>query len=110
MTDGQATPEFRVTVLPEGHGFGVEPEETVLHAALRQGVALSWGCRFGGCGACVVTLRSGRIRYEDDEVPLALGEIGAGPDAIAVCLALPMSDLVIEIPDTSGETEGEAEE
>ncbi|HID50394.1 MAG TPA: 2Fe-2S iron-sulfur cluster binding domain-containing protein [Chromatiales bacterium] len=97
----------RVTIVPDGPGVTVEPEETILHAALRQGVTLRWGCRFGGC---VVTLRSGRIRYEEAEIPLALGATDAPPDAIAVCLAIPESDIGIEIPAFAADADGETGE
>lgn len=103
MTEEQTVTGFRVTVLPGNRRFTVGSEETVLHAALRQGVTLSRGCRFGGCGACLVTLKSGRIRYEDDEIPLALGEAAVAPDAIAVCRAIPTSDIIIETPQINAE-------
>lgn len=103
-----ARPSFNVSVQPGGQQFGVGPGETVLHAALRQGVALAWGCRFGGCGACLVKSRSGYIRYKDNELPLVLTEGDVQADDIAICLAIPTSDIVIEIPKAAAGTGGES--
>jgi CDP-4-dehydro-6-deoxyglucose reductase len=110
MSREQPKPSYIVTVQPDGRRFGVESGETVLHAALRQDVALAWGCRFGGCGACLVKLRSGHIRYEENELPLVLTEGDAQADEIAICLAIPTSDIVIEIPEAGAGTAGETDD
>ncbi len=41
-----------VTLMPAGKRFQVEEGETVLVAALRQGIHLPYGCRTGSCGTC----------------------------------------------------------
>ena len=43
---------FEITVLPSQHTFVAEAGETILNAALRQGVLLPYGCGDGACGAC----------------------------------------------------------
>ena len=43
---------YSVTVQPGGLSFAAEPDETLLSAALRQNVALPYGCQQGACGAC----------------------------------------------------------
>jgi len=48
-----------VRLEPSGHTFTVEAGETILAAALRQGIGLPYGCRNGACGACKGVLRSG---------------------------------------------------
>ena len=40
-----------VTLSPSKRRFQVEDGETVLAAALRQGVHLPYGCRTGSCGS-----------------------------------------------------------
>ncbi|MCG8010341.1 MAG: 2Fe-2S iron-sulfur cluster-binding protein, partial [Candidatus Thiodiazotropha weberae] len=42
----------KVQVEPSGHQFTVEENETILDAAIRQGVNLPYGCRNGFCGDC----------------------------------------------------------
>ena len=86
---------FTVTVSPSGHQFSVEPGEAILDAAIRQGVALPYGCRGGRCGACVAPLLSGEISYPGDIVPEALE--GQQPDRCAPCTALAESDLTIQV-------------
>jgi CDP-4-dehydro-6-deoxyglucose reductase len=86
---------FTVTVSPSGHQFSVEPGEAILDAAIRQGVALPYGCRGGRCGACVAPLLSGEISYPGDIVPEALE--GQQPDRCAPCAALAESDLTIQV-------------
>jgi toluene monooxygenase electron transfer component len=55
----------RVSVEINGttHGFDTEPGERVLHAALRNGVALPHECGTGTCGSCRATLVSGSPRW-----------------------------------------------
>ena len=43
---------------PSGRSFTVAPGETILEAAIRQGVGLPYGCRNGACGACKGNLLS----------------------------------------------------
>ena len=86
---------YRVLLEKSGRCFEVEPGETLLEAALRQGVGLPYGCRGGSCGGCIGTLLSGRVRYPDGPPPALEGE---DDEARAVfCQAVPDSDLVIDV-------------
>jgi CDP-4-dehydro-6-deoxyglucose reductase len=83
----------RVFLLQDARTFDVEDGETVLEAALRQGVPLAHECQFGACGTCRIELMEGRVRYDD--WPAALPpEADVGALALA-CQARPLSDLVI---------------
>jgi len=86
---------FRVTVRPSAESFAVQPGESVLDAALRQGVPLAHDCTFGGCGSCRVALLEGQVRYED--WPSALSENEAAAGFALMCQARPCSDLVIDV-------------
>ena len=85
---------FKVQVLPSHHEFSTEPGETILDAALRQGISLPYGCRNGRCGTCAGQLLSGELTYPSGNTE-ALEE--AGPDACLVCQAVPSSNLRIEV-------------
>ena len=64
MTLSPAPAERQVRLEPSGRTFTVNPGETILEAAIRQGVGLPYGCRNGACGACKGTLqeRLARLR------------------------------------------------
>ena len=87
---------FRVEIPAIGRVFDAAPDETLLDAASRAGVALPHDCRLGGCGTCRVRLLSGAVAY--DEAPFALSpEEEAGGYALA-CQGRPAGDLVIDVP------------
>ncbi len=84
---------FRVEVRPSGRAFTVEEGETVLDAALRQGVLLPYNCRGGTCGSCKGDLLSGRVRYEGG-LPSGLTEAESRSQAL-FCQAMPETDLTV---------------
>ncbi|MHB1950888.1 MAG: CDP-6-deoxy-delta-3,4-glucoseen reductase [Acidiferrobacteraceae bacterium] len=86
---------FRVRVEPSGHEFEVESEETVLDAALREGLSLMYSCRNGACGSCKGRLLSGTIDYGRYQAKALSREERANGKAL-FCQATPLSDLVIE--------------
>jgi len=51
----------KVLIKPSEHHFSVETNETILDAALRQGVNLRYGCRNGACGSCMGKLLEGEM-------------------------------------------------
>ncbi|GAB1392675.1 hypothetical protein MASR1M60_08380 [Rhodocyclaceae bacterium] len=85
-----------VTVKPSGHEFFVEGNETVLEAALRAGLAPSYGCGNGNCGLCKARIISGQtqqVRHSD--YPLSANERTQG--YALLCSHTAVSDLVIEM-------------
>lgn len=82
-----------VRVLETEDSFTVDSEESVLAAALRQGVALLHDCTEGGCGTCRVRLMEGCVGYA--EYPLALTPEEEAEGFALACQARPQSDLVI---------------
>ncbi len=86
---------FSILVEPSGHRFEAEENETLLDAALRQGVALPYGCRNGACGSCVAKVVRGEIRYPEGQ-PAAVTAEEAALGMAALCQARAASDLVIE--------------
>lgn len=84
-----------VKVEPSGRSFSVDNDETVLDAALRQGLALQYGCRGGACGACKGKILTGEVRYDDE--PMALSEEDSEEGGVLTCVAKASSDLVLEL-------------
>jgi len=78
----------------------VEPRETVLTAALRQGVDFPFSCRVGGCGTCKCRLTEGKVRELTETGYLLTGdEIDQG--YILACQSVPKTDLRIELAVTN---------
>jgi CDP-4-dehydro-6-deoxyglucose reductase len=89
-------------VRPSGHQFNVEAGESVLDAALRQGVAFPYACRGGACGACAGQVVSGAIDYGEHE-PMALTEEEQAEGKALLCIAQAKSDLVVEVREVGAE-------
>lgn len=87
---------YQVTIQSSGHTFSVEPSETVLDAALRQGIILPYGCRNGQCGSCMGDVITGSVGYCNG-LPPALDADAAGRNKALFCQARPDSDLSIKI-------------
>ena len=84
-----------VTIQPSGHEFFVEGNDTLLEAALRNGVSLNYGCSNGNCGECKARVVSGEVKkvHAHDYV-LKQAEKDAG--TILLCAYAPVNDVVIE--------------
>ena len=86
---------FRITVQPSQHTFLAGEDETLLDAALRQGLMLPYGCRDGVCGACRGKVLAGRVDHGQAQInTLSDAERKAGQALF--CCATAQSDLVIE--------------
>lgn len=84
-----------VTVQPSGHEFFVEGTDTLLDAALRNGVSLNYGCSNGNCGDCKARLISGEVKkVHAHDFVLKQAEKDAG--MILLCAYAPVNDVVIE--------------
>lgn len=83
-----------VTLQNSGKRFDVAPGETVLEAAQRAGLALSYSCLAGVCGSCKATLIQGECDYPRNP-PTALSAAERARDAVLLCQAVPRSDLLI---------------
>ena len=86
---------FSVTIEPGQHRFAAETSETVLDAALRQGLTMPYGCRNGACGACKGKVVSGEVDHGKTQ-PHALTEAEKAQGLALFCCASARSDLVLE--------------
>ncbi len=85
---------YKITLMPEGHIYHCQPGETILDAALRQNIALEYGCRRGLCGKCIGTLLKGSVHY--DSKVRALEKCNAKKNCALYCSAIPDSNLIIK--------------
>ena len=85
----------RITIGNTGHQFTANPGETILAAALREGLVLPYGCRDGACGSCKGKLIEGSIDYGRYSSKALTGTEREAGMAL-FCQALPLSDVIIE--------------
>ncbi len=88
--------QFKVKNIGSGAIFTVNEGESVLTAALRQGVMLPYSCKNGTCGSCKGTLQSGEVHYPFHP-PMALSREEIGDGQVLFCQAEPTEDLVIQV-------------
>lgn len=86
---------YEVTIEPTGDIVEVEEDQTILDAALRQGVWLPFACGHGTCGTCKCQVTDGDVDLGDAS-PFALMDVERDEGVILACCAKPESDLVIE--------------
>lgn len=85
----------QVHLMPSGHEFFVEGNNSILEAGLSAGLALNYGCSNGNCGKCKAKLISGevrKIRQHDFVIPEAEKNQGY----ILACSNTAISDIVLE--------------
>lgn len=87
--------EFQISVEPSGRRFTASAAETLLTAAIRQGVAMPYGCRDGACGSCKCRKLSGSVVHGPHQGK-ALSDEEEGAGFVLACCATPRSDLVLE--------------
>jgi len=86
---------FNIIIRPSGHIFPVEEHETILDAALKQGLTLPYSCRDGVCGMCKGKIVEGRVDY-GNYLSGTLTDAEKAAGMALLCCAMPLSDLVIE--------------
>lgn len=88
--------KFQVTIENSGKTFVVKQGESVLTAALRQGVMLPYSCKNGTCGSCRGIVESGEVHYPFHP-PLALERSDFAEGYALMCQAEPVGDLRIKV-------------
>lgn len=74
----------------------VNPKETLLQAALRQGIDFPHSCRVGGCATCKCKLLSGKVK-ELTQTSYILSDDDLDQGYILACQAVPQGDVRIEV-------------
>jgi len=92
----------RIHIEPSGHELIAESGESVLDAALRQGLALPYGCRNGACRSCKARILDGEVDYPDG-VPRSLTALDTEQGFALPCMARPLSDLRVEVEEIDSE-------
>jgi CDP-4-dehydro-6-deoxyglucose reductase len=90
-----------VNVRPSGRSFVVEGDETVLEAALKNGIGLAYGCKNGACGTCRGKVIEGTVVHRQHSSS-ALPPTDEARGFALFCSARPQTDLVIEARELTG--------
>jgi len=86
----------QVTVDPAGVTFTVDKKQTILDAALMQGIDFPHNCRAGGCGTCKCRLQAGKVKeLTDKSYVLSADELAAG--YILGCQSVPRGDVTVAV-------------
>jgi len=76
--------------------FRAQPKETLLQAALNQGIAFPHDCRAGGCGSCKCRLVKGKVKELTDKSYL-LSAQELRDNYVLACQSIPQSDVEVEV-------------
>jgi CDP-4-dehydro-6-deoxyglucose reductase len=84
-----------VRLLPSGHEFFLEGNDSILDAGLKAGLYLDYGCTSGNCGSCKCKVVSGAVRrLREHDYVISAREQEEG--YVLACSNTAISDLVIE--------------
>jgi NAD(P)H-flavin reductase len=92
--------ERYMLVRPDNRIIAVRAGETLLDAGLREGIALPFDCRNGGCGECKATLRSGTVEFGPYQ-PGVLSSTERAAGKILPCVCTPREDVELEYVPTA---------
>ena len=92
---------YQVTLKASGKQFTVQKDETLLEAALQQGITLPYGCKNGACGSCKGKILEGQVEHGQHSAA-ALSPADEAAGGTLFCCAYPKSDLLIEAREVQG--------
>jgi len=87
-----------VRLMPSGHDFFVEGQDSILEAALRNGLAMEYGCNSGNCGLCKARVVSGNVKQVKHS-DYHLSQTERLDNIILMCCNTPVSDITLEAPE-----------
>jgi p-cymene monooxygenase electron transfer component len=85
-----------ITVEPSGVSFSATRGQSILEAALAQGIAFPHSCTVGTCGSCKCRLKAGRIR-EISNFAYVLSAAELQSEVILACQAEARGDVVLDV-------------
>ena len=86
---------FQITVEPSGRAFAASADESILAAAIRQGIGLPYGCKDGACGSCKCRMLEGTVNHGNHQAK-ALTQEEEAAGYVLTCCATAQTDVVLE--------------
>ncbi|MFP4528628.1 MAG: 2Fe-2S iron-sulfur cluster-binding protein [Candidatus Kapaibacterium sp.] len=83
------TRKIRIKIYGEEHELTVDPDETVLTAAMREGYDPPFSCQIGACATCRAKLESGKVRMDAED---ALTDEDKAEGYVLTCQSHPLTD------------------
>jgi NAD(P)H-flavin reductase/ferredoxin len=93
---GKKPASYGARIAPAGVELRVGSKETLLQAALNQGIAFPHDCRAGGCGACKCRLLKGKVRELTDKSYILSAE-ELRDNYVLACQSIPRSDIEVDV-------------
>ena len=87
--------EYEIATVPAGHVVMAKEGETILEAALRNGLNMPYVCRDGACGTCKGKVLRGSVDYGTYQKGV-LTDVEKEEGMALFCCAKPLSDVQIE--------------
>jgi NAD(P)H-flavin reductase/ferredoxin len=94
---------YEVTLEPSGKTMIVKEGQTLLDAAIRNGIQVAYGCRHGSCSACKCQVLDGEYEIMDRVSEYSLMSFEREEGITLMCSTLVESDLVIEVEEEESE-------
>jgi len=85
----------QIKIIPSNHSFEADESESLLDAALRAGLNISYSCATGGCGECKARVLSGDYTFIQSN-DYKLTEAEKTQNVIPLCSVMARSNLLIE--------------
>jgi CDP-4-dehydro-6-deoxyglucose reductase len=95
MSSDNGAPGFQITVKPSDRSFTSHPGETLLAAAIRQGIGMPYGCKDGACGSCKCQKLEGSVTHGPHQSK-ALSDDEKARGLVLTCCAVALSNVVLE--------------
>ncbi|WP_236692729.1 2Fe-2S iron-sulfur cluster-binding protein [Aneurinibacillus tyrosinisolvens] len=95
---------YEVTLEPSGKNMVVKEGQTLLDAAIRNGIQIPYGCRHGSCSACKAQVLEGDYQLMDRVSDYSLMSFEREEGYILACSTVAESDMVIEIEEEEADT------
>lgn len=93
---GKKPGSHAVRITPANKEFRVERKQTLLQAALSQGIPFPHDCRAGGCATCKCRLVKGKVRELTDKSYLLSAE-ELRDNYVLACQSVPQGDVEVEV-------------
>jgi len=94
----------QIHLMPSGHEFFVEGNNSILEAGLSAGLALNYGCSNGNCGKCKAKLISGEVKKIKPH-DYVISEAEKNQGYILACSNTAISDIVLAAEEAGSEEE-----